>query len=192
MRKGRGVAASALFLLRPPLLVGGYIAQTFACASVRECHLTTDSEQVSSPASQSRPWWFVERKAFLAGCWERGVAPDDNASKIHLRIAAHRYLRAAHDLLAHYLDSEWEREESEDEAADLLIAELNRGGATFRLSGTPNIAWDQCEDDDEMWRARKAREEALRTMPYLDYLQTPEWDSREKNGRAAVPWSRGR
>jgi hypothetical protein len=35
-----------------------------ACASVRECHLTTDSEQVSFPASQSRPWWFV-----LIGFW---------------------------------------------------------------------------------------------------------------------------
>jgi hypothetical protein len=33
-------------------------------ASVRECHPTTDSEQVSSPANQSRPWWFV-----LIGFW---------------------------------------------------------------------------------------------------------------------------
>ena len=37
---------------------------TLARASVRECPLTTDSEQVSSPASQSRPWWFV-----LIGFW---------------------------------------------------------------------------------------------------------------------------
>jgi hypothetical protein len=35
-----------------------------AWTSAQECEPTADTEQVSSPASQSRPWWFV-----LIGFW---------------------------------------------------------------------------------------------------------------------------
>lgn len=120
-----------------------------------------------------------ERKAFLAQCWERGVAPDDKTWDRYLRWAAKAYLERAHNLLHYALDPEWENMDSMDEAADLLIAELLRGGSTFRLSGLPDIPFSEL-DDDEAYEAWKAREEALRTMPYPDYLRTQEWAERRR------------
>jgi hypothetical protein len=119
-----------------------------------------------------------ERKAFLAECWERDEAPADKAWKRHLHREAHEYLRRAHDILHYALDPGWELSDSHDEAADLLIARLNRGNS-FRLSGLPVLPFNEL-DDDEIDRAWAAREEALRTMPYPDYLRTPEWAERRR------------
>lgn len=120
-----------------------------------------------------------ERKAFLTKCWKLGVAPDAETWRRYQRRAAEEHLQRAHQVLLNALDPEWEREDSHDEAADLLIAWLNRAGAHFRLSGCPEIPFDEL-DDEEVWPAWEAREEALRTMPYLDYLQTPEWAERRR------------
>jgi hypothetical protein len=121
-----------------------------------------------------------ERSAFLASCWKRGYAPTDEAWERHLRLAAHRHLRHAHDLLHYALDPEWESGEAHDEATDRLIAWLNHSGAMFRMSGLPHIPFDRL-DDDEVMPAWEAREEALRTMPYSDYLRTPEWTERRRS-----------
>jgi hypothetical protein len=121
-----------------------------------------------------------ERKAFFTECWERGEAPADEVWKRHLHRAAYAYLRCAHDLLHHALDPDWELMDAHDEAADLLIARLNRNDLTFRLSGLPALPFNEFDDDDELDRAWKAREEALRTMPYPDYLLTPEWAERRR------------
>jgi hypothetical protein len=121
-----------------------------------------------------------ERKAFLDRCWERGEAPADEAWNLHLRKAAYSYLVRAHDLLDYALDPEWEDTDSMDEAADLLIKELLRDSAMFRLSGAPDIPWDEFETDEEIDRAWAERKEALRAGPYRDYLLTPEWAQRRR------------
>jgi HNH endonuclease len=116
-----------------------------------------------------------EWRAFLSECWERGEAPADEAWKCHLRREAFEYLRRAHQLLDYALDPEEESLDAPDEASDHLVAWLNRGGsATFRLSGLPANSYT---DEARAWDARM---EALRTMPYPDYLQTPEWAERRR------------
>jgi HNH endonuclease len=120
-----------------------------------------------------------EWRLFLAECWERGEAPADEAWKRHLRRAAHAYLRRAHNLLAYAIDPEWEAADTDDEAADHLIAWLNRGGATFRMSGLPVLPFSEL-DDEEVERAWDEREGALRKMPHPDYLLTPEWVERRR------------
>jgi hypothetical protein len=123
-----------------------------------------------------------ERNAFLADCWDRGEAPSDEAWKSHLRLVAHEYLRWAHDVLNYCLDPKGESSDSRDEAADYLIARLNQDG-WFRLAGHPIISQDESGDDPfspEATQAWDARLEALRTMRYPDYLQTPEWAERRR------------
>ena len=119
-----------------------------------------------------------EWSLFLAECWKRNEAPADEAWKRHLRLAAHEYLRHAHDLLAYSADPEWEAD-TEDEAADQLIAWLNGGGATFRMSGSPAVPISDVFADEDI-RAWDEHIEALRTMPYTEYLLTPEWAERRR------------
>jgi len=94
-----------------------------------------------------------------------------------LRCAAIAYLRRAHDVFHYSLDPDWQSSDATDEAADRLIAVLNRL-CSFRSSLCPIVPDDESEDLD--MRAWDAREEALRTMPYPDYLQTPEWAARRR------------
>ncbi len=121
-----------------------------------------------------------ERKAFYTECWERDEVPADEAWNRHLHRAAYDFLRCAHELLHYALDPDWELMDAQDEAADLLIARLNRNDSIFRLSGLPALPWSELRDDEEVMRAWHEREEALRSMPYRDYLQTPEWAERRR------------
>jgi hypothetical protein len=115
----------------------------------------------------------VERERFLAECWERGVAPSDDAWEAHLLQLAYRRLTDAHEFVRHVLDPEWEADGACDAAADKLIAWLNSGSAVFRMSGIPTT--DSALTDDEVLPAMEARGVELQTMPYPEYLRTPEW-----------------
>jgi hypothetical protein len=126
---------------------------------------------------------------FLAECWERGEAPGGEAWTLHLRRAAQGHLRKAQELLRYSLDPDDERVESHDEAADLLIARLNSGTALFRLSGVPNVDWDRYPDDYEAQAAFEARGEALKTMPYGEYLRTSEWSERRRGALRRADYS---
>jgi hypothetical protein len=123
--------------------------------------------------------WHRRGRRSSRECWERGEAPADEAWKRHLQWAAYEYLRRAHHVLHYALDPEWESVDAHDDASDRLIARLNRD-VLFRLSGSPEIAWDELGDFEEEMRAWNTRREALRTMPYPDYLLTPEWAERRR------------
>jgi len=115
-------------------------------------------------------WVREEREAWEANCSRQDFAPTEDYWRMWLEVKAFSLIEQAQTLLEAALDLDEESAGARDAAIDRIITHANylRIGPVYTT-----VEWEG--DPTAYGEAIDARLEELRTMPYSDFLASPEW-----------------